>query len=557
MKKQLSMLAILVGASLNAQAAQEPFFTINEADPTHPGYASGISADGTGLIGIDPKNNTAEYFSTVQFADFLVDRFRFYQVGKDRFGCMLSNSVCDSFWDSNSTGNFAYQWRVDFLANTAQRSNIGYVTSSELDGLVTALGETPADRVGYTMVDKLRTGFAVIGDGQPVELKDAASTHSLSIPTAIKKLEDGQYLVTGTAASGKNHVVGGDFYNKCFSGNDSQGGEYGYCPGVDTQASFWLLSDSGSVKKLMQASTYGHERNEVLQTASALGIAKFNNTLYGVGYSSTGEYGSGDLDGRNLASYWTLDINAETVGNTQIIPLPEGQPGKDDNKLQYSWAVAVNDNGYVIGNQRYRIGKGQNLPVEMFVFNLSSPTSNASVLLKDNPISGANSEAAAINNHNMVVGWRDSRHQTQPVYNGTNRMQEAFLLDAEKGYNWYLNDLICGLDDAGAKQCAAPNGKYYHIAYASGISSDGTIAATAYRYNSESDLNLRTNATVVAVKLTPAVAGYQGNKPAEYVVSNAPVNNQTGQDGGEGGGGSLFWLTLLALPFAWLRRYQR
>ncbi len=97
----------------------------------------------------------------------------------------------------------------------------------------------------------------------------------------------------------------------------------------------------------------------------------------------------------------------------------------------------------------------------------------------------------------------------------------------------------------------------YHIAYASGISSDGTIAATAYRYNSESDLNLRTNATVVAVKLTPAVADYQGNTPANYVVSNAPVNNQTGQDGEDGGGGSLFWLTLLALPFAWLRRYQR
>lgn len=62
---------------------------------------------------------------------------------------------------------------------------------------------------------------------------------------------------------------------------------------------------------------------------------------------------------------------------------------------------------------------------------------------------------------------------------------------------------------------------------------------------------------MVAVKLTPAVADYQGNAPASYVVSNAPVNNQTGQDGGEGGGGSLFWLTLLALPFAWLRRYQR
>ncbi|SPT78554.1 Protein of uncharacterised function (DUF3466) [Aeromonas salmonicida] len=96
------------------------------------------------------------------------------------------------------------------------------------------------------------------------------------------------------------------------------------------------------------------------------------------------------------------------------------------------------------------------------------------------------------------------------------------------------------------------NGYYYHIAYASGISTDGTVAATAFRYNSESDLNNRTNSTIVSVKLTPAVADYKNNEPASYVVANAPVNNQTGQDGGSGGG-SLFWLTLLALPFTWLR----
>ncbi|MGY6036997.1 DUF3466 family protein [Aeromonas sp. AE23HZ002T15] len=552
MKKQLSILAVLVGASLNAQAAQGSFFTI--VDASDKGYASGISTDGSGLFGITAKNNTAEYFSTVQFADFLVDRFRFEQ------GCMLSSSVCDSFWDDNSTGNFAYQWRVDFRANTDQRSNIGSVISNETDGLVTALGETSADRVGYKMAGKVRTAYAVIADGNQVELKDAASTrslaHSLSIPTAIKKL-DGKYLVTGTAASGLNHVVNGDFYRYCFEGNEDQYGDYRYCPGVDTQASFWLFNSSGNLDKLVQPSSYANGRDSVLQTASALDAAKYNGTVYGVGYSSTGEYGSGDLDGRNLASYWTLDLSAGTVGATQVIPLPEGQPGKDDAKLQHSWAVAVNDNGYVIGNQRYRINKGQNRPVEMFLFNLNTPTTSAVVPLQDNPLSGSGSEAAAINDHNMVVGWRDSRHQTQPVVNGTNRMQEAFLLNAAAPNNsWYLNDLICGLDDAGNKQCAQ-NGKYYHIAFASGISADGTIAATAYRYDSESDLKNRTNATVVAVKLAPTVKDYQGNTPANYVVSNAPVNNQTGQDGDGGGGGSLFWLTLLALPFAWLRRYQR
>ncbi|WP_309266777.1 DUF3466 family protein [Aeromonas salmonicida] len=544
MKKQLSMLAILVSASLHAQAAQDPFFKI--IDDEVKGYASGISADSNGLIGINTKNDMAEHFSTVRFADFLVDRFRFEQ------GCMLSNSVCNAFWNDKS--NFAYQWRADFLAKTDQRSNVGDLVSNETDGLITALGDVAGTSVGYKMDGKLRTAFAEVAGVVKVELKDGATTHSLSVPTSIKKLDDDQYLVTGTAATGQTIAVNSETYNWCFSGNDGQYGDYRYCPGLNTQASFWLLNSTGTFNKLIQANEYSRGRNEVIQTASALGVGNVNGSLYGVGYSSTGEIGSNYLDGRNLAAYWTLDLAGGKVGTTQTIPLAEGEPGKDDAKLQHSWAVGVNDNGYVIGNQRYRINKGQNRPVEMFVFNLNTKQT-ASVPLQDSPISGAGSEAAAINNHNMVVGWRDSRHQTQPVVNGTNRMQEGFLLNAATSKNWYLNDLICGLDDAGAKQCAQ-NGHYYHIAYASGISTDGTVAATAFRYNSESDLINRTNSTIVSVKLTPAVADYKNNEPASYVVANAPVNNQTGQDGGSGGG-SLFWLTLLALPFTWLRRYQR
>ena len=388
MKKQLSMLAILVGASLNAQAAQSPFFTI--VDDEIKGYASGISADGSGVIGINTTNNMAEYFSTVRSSDFLVDRFRFEQ------GCFLSDDVCNTFWDEGPTPTYAYQWRRDFLDGLDQRSNIGYVVSSEVDGLVTALGETPSTQVGYKMDGKLRTAFAIAGDGNKVELKDGASTHALSVPTAIKKLHNGQYLVTGTAASGKyRHNVGGDFYNWCFAGNDDEYGDFRYCPGVDTQASFWLLNGSGGFNKLMQAPDYAHRRDEVLQTASALGAGEYKGALYGVGYSST-EVGSGELDGRNLASYWTLDLNAGSVGATQVIPLPDGEPRSDDNVLQNSWAVSVNENGYVIGNQRYGINKGQNRPTEMFVFNLHTKET-ASIPLQDKPLSGSGSEGAAIN----------------------------------------------------------------------------------------------------------------------------------------------------------------
>ncbi|MGN5030200.1 DUF3466 family protein [Aeromonas rivipollensis] len=554
MKKQLSMLAILVGASLNAQAAQSSFFTITEVGQ---GYATGISADNSVLAAVKLMNDAGNFFSTAPFSDFLVDRYRFEQ------SCVLSGDVCDAFWEDNA--HFGYSWRRDFLDATSQRDNVG-IFGNETDGLAVAMGPESSTYVGYKATKNAvnglansRSGFAVINGSEPVVLDGnykVNGTNVLSSATSVTLISGSQYLVTGTAATGLNRKVDTEEYKDCFNGDDDDFGDYLRCPGTDTQAAFWLVNNG--VATLFQPGSYYSNSHDMVQTAGAVQAAKqkSDGSWIAVGYSATDhEENEHSFD---LATYWSLDLSNKSVGETKAIPLNEGKPDDDDDtSLRASWAAGINANGYVIGNQRYRINKGQNRPVEMFVFDLNSPTSNASEPLKDKPINGANSEAAAINDHNMVVGWRDSRHQTQPVANGTNRMQEAFLLNAASpSNNWYLNDLICGLDDAGAKQCA-PNGKYYHIAYASGISSDGTIAATAYRYNSESDLNLRTNATVVAVKLTPAVADYQGNKPAEYVVSNAPVNNQTGQDGEDGGGGSLFWLTLLALPFAWLRRYQR
>ncbi|MFM4702451.1 DUF3466 family protein [Aeromonas bivalvium] len=548
MKKQLSILAVLVGASLNAQAAQSPFFTITEVGQ---GYGVGISADNS-VLALKLKNDAGSFFSSAPFSDFLVDRFRFDQ------NCILSGDVCDAFWKDNA--NFGYQWRRDFLDASSQRDNLG-LSGNETDGLVVAMGPDNGTYVGYkaskNAVNGLansRTGFAVINNGNQVALDGSYlvnGTNVLSSATSVAQISGSQYLVTGTAATGKNRKVTTDEYKECYSGDDDSFGDYRYCPGVDTQAAFWLV-DNGAAT-LFQPSNYYDDDTNMVQTASALQAAKLKDGSWvAVGYSATDEeYAEHSLD---LAAYWTLDPAGKTVGATKAIPLSDGKPDDSDASLRGSWASGVNANGYVIGNQRYGTNKGQNRPVEMFVFNLNSPTSNAAVPLKNSPINGANSEAAAINDHNMVVGWRDSRHQTQPVSGGTNRMQEAFLLNAANGSNWYLNDLICGLNDAGSKSCSQ-NGAYYHIAYASGISADGTIAATAYRYASETDLNNRSNATVVSVKLSPDSLNYEGIA-SDRVVANAPVVNQTGQDGdgGGGGGGSLFWLTLLGLPFAWLRR---
>lgn len=564
MKKPLSMLAILVAVSPLAQASQSPFFTI--VDDETQGYATGISEDGSQLVGINTRNNQADYFSTVRFADFLVDRFRF----DDK--CMLSGNACDAFWGEAEPG-FAHQWRTDFLDDIDQRSNVGGEGGSESDGLITALGETASMRVGYQIQEKtsgkvtgmkLRTAFAVIDNGDPVFLFDEASDenhepHSLSVATGIKRLDDDEFLVFGTSATGRNkaHSVDDEPYEFCFAGLDDKTedenafrelSEYRYCPGVDTQASFWWLKNDGSLKDLLLPEQYasGDNQSEALQTASVLDVAEVfdGRDWFGVGYSTvvTGNEEQVALRGRNLATYWQLDLEGTgKVHETTVIPLPTGEPGGD---LRHSWAVGINENGYVIGNQRQATAKGENRPVEMFVFNLATPEVTAVVPLQDDPIVGAGSEAAAINDHDMVVGWRDARGQDDNVVDGAgNRLQEAFLLDAPTGNNWYINDLICGLDDDGEKLCQQ-NGFYYHIVNAVGISSDGTVAATANRYSSESDLNERINATVVSVRLVPVEKDYEGNTPEDFEVS-------------EDGGGSAFWLMLLMLPFVWWRRYQR
>ena len=550
MKKQLSMLAILVGASLNAQAAQSPFFTITEVGQ---GYATGISADNS-VLAVKPKNDAGSFFSMAPFSDFLVDRFRFEQA------CILSGDVCDALWEDNA--NYGYSWRRDFLDSTPQRDSFG-VSGNETDGLALAMGPDSGTYVGYKAsknavegLSNSRTAFAVIDNNGQVPLDGSYkvnNTNVLSSATSVALVSGSQFLVTGTAATGKNRNVDTDQYRDCFSGDDDNFGDYLRCPGTDTQAAFWLVNDGSAT--LFQPTSYYNNSNDMVQTASAAqAVKQKDGSWVAVGYSATAE--EMDEHSLDLATYWNLDLANKSAGEAKAIPLDEGKPDDDeDASLRSTWAIGINANGYIIGNQRFGTNKSQNRPVEMFVFNLSNPTINASVPLKDKPINGASSEAAAINDHDMVVGWRDSRHQKQPVANGTNRMQEAFLLDAVTGNNWYLNDLICVLDDAGAKQCSQ-KGAYYHIAYASGISPDGTIAATAYRYSSESDLNNRTGATVVAVKLEPAVKDYQGNDPAAHIVSNVPVDNPISQDSGDGGG-SLFWLTLLALPFAWLRRHPR
>lgn len=566
MNKQFTLLALLIGASLQAQAAQDPFFTITEdsAGSASKGYegpwAIGISKQGDALLTLHTDNDAGSYFSRAPFANFLVDRFNFEP------GCLLASSVCNSYWDDQV--HRTYQWRIDNLNGGSQRENTGAFSGDENDGIVTALGDTSDDYVGYKMATApyksdgyyhVRTAFASVA-GNQVDLNakftltndSGSAVNSLSLPNSMTKLDD-RYIVAGTVAV----TAGSDSsFKNCYGGNSDKSGHFTYCPGFDTQAAFWVLDSSGNNPQLTVAPSYYRADNSVLETAAATGLAEYNGKLYGVGYSSTGEAGSSTLSGRNVAVYWDLTLSGNTLsfGSLSKVPLALGEPGRGDKKMRHSWAIGVNSAGYVVGNQLYTTNKNRNRPTEMFVYKIGQ-SGNAVIPFENAPAEGANSQAAAINDHSMVVGWRDARNYTSPVVSGTNRLQEAFLYNAASGSAWYLNDLICGKSDSGSKNCAVQSsGKYYHITYANGISADGSIAATAYRYDNETDLNKKQNGVVVSIKMSPAVADFT-SIDSKYVVSNPPVVQTAAEESESGGGGgSLFWLTLLAAPFAWWRR---
>jgi len=359
----------------------------------------------------------------------------------------------------------------------------------------------------------------------------------------LLKLADNRYLVGGTA----NTAVAGpdDALNKCYNGSNTASADYPLCPGFNTQATLWLVDPaSGAVSTTVQASHYDQDNSGLLQTAAVQDLTLVGGSLWAVGYSSRQGADTGSAAGRNLAVVWPLDVSGDvvTVGTQQRIPLASGVPGEGDAVLRHSWAVAINQNGWVIGNQQYDKVKGRNRPVEMFTYRLGG---SSKVPFADQPAVGSNSEAAALNSQNQVVGWRDEREENQPVYQGSPRLQEAFLYNIDSGNSWRLNDLICGRDDAGASSCAI-GGKYYYLAYANAINDDGSIAATAFRYDSQDDWAKRNNPTTVTVLLNKNAEFVAGDVPAERVVSNPlPRNDYGASDGGGAFGAS--WLVLLGL----------
>jgi hypothetical protein len=528
MTKIAAILPLLLAGSAFADSAA--FYSITEVvTASDRGSANfgpwpvSISGDASAVASIAVTSNWYSYFRMAPSAMDLAHRFR-YENGCTSY---LSSATCSAYLN---TSNWAATWYSDLSANTAQTYNVvsGSATAeTESTGIVTKYGDDASHFAGYVSVD----GHKRKAIANTIDLTDGSTFASAYDVIAVGS----DYLAVGTESTTTSIA-----FSQCFSGSNIASYSI-YCPGFNTKATFWLLSDPTASKK--SSNPYITPSTTYPYTGSAMGIAQVdsNSNYIAVGYSSTAGYSS---YAKNLAVYW--DLGTGTLGSSPVaVPIFSGDDNpttNTDNTIDNSWAVAINENGYIVGNRVYRKLVSRNYPTQMFVAKYTSGAVSTPTI----PVttSGVNTEAAALNNNNQVVGWTDERSDvSKPVYGSVPRLQEAFLYNIATGTRYAINDLICS-----SSTTCSQNGKYYYIEYANGITDDGTIVASARRFDSYSDWSTLSNGTSVVVKLTASTA-FDSNYdvPSSYVITNQlPVFDY----GASSGGGSFGIFGLLAMAGA-------
>lgn len=544
MTKIAAILPLLLTGT--AFADQAPFYSITEvvtaADRGSANFgpwALSISGDGNSVASIAVTSNWYSYFRMAPSAMDLAHRFR-YENGCTGF---LSTATCSAYLD---TSNWAATWFSDLSANAAQTFNVTSGSSTAetaATGIVTKYGrdESEITSVGYvSLASHQRKAVATLSDTTTYSLTDGTDYPFASAYDIVPSSSG--YLVIGTAGALKATA-----YSYCYS-NSTIESYSKYCPGYQTQAAFWSVASNGTVTAPKLATSYDtSESTDYPYTASAMSIAEVDGAYVAVGYSATEGYNSKP---KNLATFWNLGDGSlsSTPTTARIFSSNSDNPGTDsDYSIDNSWAVGINNDGYIVGNRVYRKLVSRNYPTQMFVAKYSSGGITSTSI----PVStdGVNSEATALNNRNQVVGWTDERSDTtKPVYGSVPRLQEAFLYNITTGSRYAINDLICGIS-SGSTSCAQ-GGKYYYIEYANGITDDGTIVASARRFDNYSDWSTLSNGTSVVVKLTvSSSAAFDNNHdvPAGNVVTNQlPVFDYGAGDSSGGGSFGIFGLLAMA-----------
>ena len=153
MNKKQTLVALAVLTSCAVQA-QDPFFTIEEVVSASDSsgnfgpWAVAMSKDDETVAAFDVTNDWFSFFNMAPTGMDLAHRMRYERTCSS----VLASDVCNTYW--NKTDNRAKQWRLDTVSYVAQtESLVDGSTTSEQDGIVTGMGDTADERVGYTVSD--------------------------------------------------------------------------------------------------------------------------------------------------------------------------------------------------------------------------------------------------------------------------------------------------------------------------------------------------------------------------------------------------------------------
>ncbi|MFT6925761.1 MAG: hypothetical protein ACJAZP_001350 [Psychromonas sp.] len=385
-----------------------------------------------------------------------------------------------------------------------------------------------------------------------------------------------------------------EYFQNCFFSDEddetSTINELVYCPGFDTQAWAWDVTDltdtTQDIEGFELASEWlddndDNDGSDATYSASALDI---NASGIAVGVS-TFEYSSAATGARQRAiimtpysdadgddSYDTGDtVTYDTDGNPDYgapIELTDAardiEDASDEGDTIYNtWAIAITDTNIVIGNREYNVAKSVNKPTEFFIYDIdndsiSFPLEDKKVLTTEQRLAGdssaktgANSQAYDINESGLIVGKVDDYDQTDPVTGGSPRIQAAFLYDNDSGDSWYINDLICSEDTDGV--VTSPYYKIRSARVISDMDADGLyyVLAEGWQYNNASDYTNETNSTEIMLKLTRNTAVSSPDDSPNCWDSDLMDTD----DSYERSGAASFWLWIFALPVLLIRRF--
>ncbi|MEH6533296.1 MAG: DUF3466 family protein [Photobacterium frigidiphilum] len=319
------------------------------------------------------------------------------------------------------------------------------------------------------------------------------------------------------------------------------------------QAAFWTVDSSGlatpGIVTAPDEEVLDPDNRDRSFQASAKAVAVVDAKPIITGFST--KYRDDDYYAVRAAVFTPKDGNVtDNNWSMKFIPGTEVENNDGDRQFSYSTGTDINDNNKVIGIAKNFRAENRSYAQKMFVFDNVAGTTKFLDTSIDSTIffDGSNGYTAAINNHDVVVGWVDS--ETVNQVDGRERRQRAFLFNdgaaianspLSANGTWMLDNLT---NDNGDKSAVA---NQFRIAQATGINDAGVISATALRCaggydNLTSESQCSGGERLVAVKLVPIVDGTIQARPEE-----------SGTIKRSGASFGMFALTLLGL-FGFRRR---